>query len=62
MLDYRGALRYTTHRKGQGERYVREACEKGWEGIIGKLATSHYEHGRSRVWLKLKCVLEQEFV
>jgi DNA ligase D-like protein (predicted ligase) len=62
MLAYGGALRYTTHRKGQGERYVREACEKGWEGIIGKLATSVYEHGRSRVWLKLKCVLEQEFV
>jgi bifunctional non-homologous end joining protein LigD len=62
MLDYRGALRFTTHRTGQGERYVSEACEKGWEGIIGKLATSPYEHGRSRAWLKLKCVLEQEFV
>jgi bifunctional non-homologous end joining protein LigD len=62
MLDYRGALRFTTHRVGAGERYTKEACEKGWEGMIGKLATSPYEHGRSRVWLKLKCVLEQEFV
>jgi bifunctional non-homologous end joining protein LigD len=61
-LAYGGALRYTTHRVGAGERYVNEACEKGWEGIIGKLATSAYEHGRSRAWLKLKCVLEQEFV
>jgi DNA ligase D-like protein (predicted ligase) len=62
MLDYRGALRFTTHRVGAGERYTAEACEKGWEGIIGKLATSPYEHGRSRAWLKFKCVLEQEFV
>jgi DNA ligase D-like protein (predicted ligase) len=62
MLDYGGALRFTTHRVGFGERYATEACEKGWEGIIGKLASSPYEHGRSRAWLKLKCVLEQEFV
>jgi DNA ligase D-like protein (predicted ligase) len=62
MLDYRGALRFTTHRVGAGERYIDEACEKGWEGIIGKLAASPYEHGRARTWLKLKCVLEQEFV
>ncbi len=62
MLEYGGALRFTTHRVGAGERYTAEACEKGWEGIIGKLATSPYEHGRSKAWLKLKCVLEQEFV
>lgn len=62
VLAYRGALRYTTHRAGTGERYAREACQKGWEGVIGKLATSPYEHGRSRAWLKLKCVLEQELV
>jgi DNA ligase D-like protein (predicted ligase) len=62
MLDYRGALRFTTHRTGAGERYAREACEKGWEGIIAKRADSPYEQGRSRAWLKLECVLEQEFV
>jgi bifunctional non-homologous end joining protein LigD len=62
LLDYRGALRYTTHRVGAGERYTREACEKGWEGIIGKLATSPYEHGRSPAWRKFKCTLEQELV
>ena len=45
MLDYRGALRFTTHRTAAGERYAREACEKGWEGIIGKLAGSPYEQG-----------------
>ena len=62
MFDFGGPLRFTTHRRGDGERYAREACEKGWEGLIAKLATAPYEHGRSRAWLKMKCVLEQEFV
>jgi DNA ligase D-like protein (predicted ligase) len=62
LLEPGGALRFTTYRAAAGERYAREACEKGWEGIIAKDAASAYEHGRSRRWLKFKCVLEQEFV
>src|SRR5207253_2989938 len=59
----RGNVRLLTRKQpSAGERYTAEASEKGWEGMIGKLATSAYEHGRSRDWLKLKCVLEQEFV
>lgn len=39
------------------------AREKGWEGIIAKLATSPYEPGmRSRAWLKVKVRGESEFV
>jgi DNA ligase D-like protein (predicted ligase) len=44
-----------------GRRYA-EACRAGWEGLIAKRADAPYTHGRSRDWLKLKCVLEQEFV
>lgn len=40
----------------------REACERGWEGVIAKRAASRYRSSRSRDWLKLKCVAEQEFV
>jgi DNA ligase D-like protein (predicted ligase) len=43
-----------------GRRYA-EACRAGWEGLIAKRADAPYTHGRSRDWLKLKCVLEQEF-
>jgi DNA ligase D-like protein (predicted ligase) len=56
------ALRFTTHRTTYGERYIEEACSKRWEGLIAKNASSPYEGKRSRNWLKLKCVNEQEFV
>ena len=46
----------------ESERRYAEACRDGWEGLIAKRADASYTHGRSRDWLKLKCVLEQEFV
>jgi ATP-dependent DNA ligase len=39
-----------------------EACRSGWEGLIAKRADAPYVAGRSKDWLKLKCVWEQEFV
>jgi bifunctional non-homologous end joining protein LigD len=48
--------------QGESERRFAEACRAGWEGLIAKRADASYAHGRSRDWLKLKCVLEQEFV
>ena len=46
-----------------GERALATAREKGWEGIIAKIATSSYEPGvRSRAWLKVKVRGESEFV
>jgi len=38
------------------------ACAEGWEGVIAKRRDSHYEHRRSRHWLKLKCEASQELV
>ena len=43
-------------------RRYNEACGSGWEGLIAKRADAPYVRGRSKDWLKLKCVLEQEFV
>jgi bifunctional non-homologous end joining protein LigD len=40
-----------------------EVKRRGLEGLIGKQRNSVYEPGRrSGVWIKLKCVNEQEFV
>jgi bifunctional non-homologous end joining protein LigD len=40
-----------------------EACAEGWEGLIAKRSDATYGVGaRSRDWLKLKCVRDQEFV
>ena len=61
-FDFRGPLRFTTHRAGAGEQAFREACERGWEGVIAKRADSRYVGSRSRDWLKLKCSRAQELV
>jgi bifunctional non-homologous end joining protein LigD len=61
-LDFHGPVRYTPHRNERGEELLREACARGWEGLIAKRADAPYVHGRSRDWLKLKCSLEQELV
>jgi bifunctional non-homologous end joining protein LigD len=62
LLRFSGPLRLTQHRNGGGEALFREACEKGWEGLIAKRADARYTHGRSRDWLKFKCGFEQELV
>jgi bifunctional non-homologous end joining protein LigD len=48
-------------REDSQQRFAR-ACRSGWEGLIAKRAQAPYVAGRSKDWLKLKCVWEQEFV
>ncbi|MCB2202426.1 non-homologous end-joining DNA ligase [bacterium] len=55
-------LRWEQYRIDDGLKYYREACEKGWEGLIAKHIGSTYEHKRSSDWLKFKCIKQQEFV
>jgi DNA ligase D-like protein (predicted ligase) len=55
-------IRLSVHRNTDGERYLQQACERGWEGLIAKKADSRYSPGRSPDWLKFKCVRDQEFV
>ena len=61
-LDYEDPLKFLPHRNKDGEEYFKEACRKGWEGIIAKDASAPYAHSRSRNWLKFKCVERQEMV
>jgi bifunctional non-homologous end joining protein LigD len=62
LLAFHGPVRLTPHRNRDGEALFREACRKGWEGLIAKRADSPYVQGRSRDWLKFKCSAEQELV
>ena len=55
-------VRYSEHVAGNGERFFREACRAGLEGIISKRRDQPYHAGRHRDWVKTKCVLRQEFV
>jgi bifunctional non-homologous end joining protein LigD len=61
-LAFHGPVRFTPHRNEAGEALFRDACRKGWEGLIAKRADAPYVHGRSRDWLKFKCSAEQELV
>jgi DNA ligase D-like protein (predicted ligase) len=61
-FSFRDPLRFTEHRAVEGEKFYREACKKGLEGVIAKRADSVYVHQRSGDWLKLKCENQQEFV
>ncbi len=62
LISYTGPLRFTAHRNTDGEEYWRQACGRGWEGLIAKRADAPYRAGRSRDWLKFKCESSQEFV
>jgi bifunctional non-homologous end joining protein LigD len=61
-LDKSAPIRYSEHLQSDGKEVFAKACQLGAEGIVTKLARSKYLSGRSSQWLKVKCVLEQEFV
>ncbi|MDQ2994073.1 MAG: DNA ligase D [Pseudomonadota bacterium] len=55
-------ITYSTHMVGHGDEAWVEACKMGLEGIISKRTDSVYESKRTKTWVKLKCIQEQEFV
>ena len=61
-LRFDDLLRLLPHRNRDGKALLREACDKGWEGLIAKDANAGYQHSRSRKWLKFKCTRGQEMV
>lgn len=61
-LQFHGNVRWTQYRNRDGEALFKEACRKGWEGLIAKRADSQYVTTRSRDWLKFKCEHGQELV
>lgn len=61
-IIWESPIYYTDHRKKNGIKSFKEACQKGWEGLIAKNVTVDYVHSRSKNWLKFKCSLGQELV
>src|SRR5438132_322325 len=55
-------LRYSDHVAGSGDEFFAQACTLGVEGIVSKRRDAPYEPGRSRTWLKVKCLHRQELV
>jgi bifunctional non-homologous end joining protein LigD len=61
-LQFHGNVRWTPYRNRDGEALFKEACRKGWEGLMAKRADSQYVTTRSKDWLKFKCAHGQELV
>ena len=57
-----GVIRYTSHIIGNSARMLAGACELGAEGIVCKRLDAPYRPGRSRDWLKYKCLRTEPFV
>jgi DNA ligase D-like protein (predicted ligase) len=62
MIKSSAALEHTEAWRDDTRQRFAAACQSGWEGLIAKRADAPYVAGRSKDWLKLKCVWEQEFV
>lgn len=61
-LIFESPVRFLSPIVGAGEGFFKEACGKGWEGLIAKREESLYVSRRSADWLKFKCIIRQEFV
>jgi bifunctional non-homologous end joining protein LigD len=50
------------HVIGAGEKLFRAMCDAQQEGIISKRIDAKYSSARTKSWVKVKCILRQEFV
>jgi bifunctional non-homologous end joining protein LigD len=57
-----GAVVFSTAYEGSGADLYRVACEHELEGIVSKRLDAPYRSGRSKSWLKTKCILSESFV
>ena len=55
-------LRFSADFPSTPAELLKAACAMKFEGVIAKRRDAHYTSTRSDTWLKLKCVLRQEFV
>ena len=63
ILPKNPLLQYSSHVWDKGVAAFKRAARAGEEGVMAKLATSHYFSGqRTRDWLKIKASLGQEVV
>jgi bifunctional non-homologous end joining protein LigD len=60
--DPKCPIQLVEHWAGDGSAIFAAADRMDLEGIVSKRATSRYVSGRSKAWLKSKCMVESEFV
>ncbi len=62
LLARADGLRLSRRLSKDGLTAFRQARRRGFEGVVGKDEASPYVSGRSRSWLKVKALQEEEFV
>lgn len=62
VLHSTPTVRHSEHFVGKGNELLQAVREKGLEGVVAKQAFSKYESKRSRDWVKVKVVSQQDFV
>jgi bifunctional non-homologous end joining protein LigD len=55
-------IHYSDHFAEPGAKVLNHACHIALEGIVSKRADAAYHSGRDELWLKSKCIKEQEVV
>lgn len=55
-------VQFSKNLTGNIPQNFKRLCHHGYEGVIAKNQDSIYQSRRTRDWLKLKCMCEQEFV
>ena len=54
-------VQYSDHFEGHGGAFFAEAVRRSLEGVVSKRADAAYAPGRSKTWVKAKCVLSGSF-
>lgn len=62
LSNQTGAIRYSEHLEGGGEKLFRQACKLELEGLVSKRKESQYRSGRSIDWTKRTCRQRETFV
>lgn len=62
VVEQGGAVQVAEALTGEADDLLARARDAGWEGLIAKRASARYQGRRSRDWLKLKVVRQQEMV
>ena len=56
------AIQYSGHHLGDGKRFLDAACGAKAEGIVSKRIDCPYKPSNRGLWVKTKCINEEEFV
>jgi ATP-dependent DNA ligase len=56
------SIQYSAHHLGDGKRFLDAACGARADGIISKRIDCPYKPGNRGLWVKTKCINEEEFV